>query len=140
MAASFSCRCSICNKELKSSTERKTRTCNSCLLKKSNTNATLASVALVAVGATIGFIGGYVASLWSNEQSPKSVKETEPDTSFLDANEDIASCPICYDRRVNICLTPCGHTLCKQCTNELPNSLCPMCSKRISHQQPIYIN
>eukprot|EP01083_Nonionella_stella_P204965 746818_1 len=138
-------RCIICHKDLKSSSEKKRRKCNSCIHKKSTASTAIASVALVAAGAAIGFIGGYVASLWSDKNNTPKIKEetkqnNEIDTTMYDPDQDIAACPICYDSRVNIALSPCGHTLCKDCTDELPNKICPMCSKNIKSQQTIYIN
>eukprot|EP01083_Nonionella_stella_P010265 29298_1 len=141
-----SCRCTVCLKELKSSTEQRRRKCNACMHKKPTSSTALASVALVAAGAAIGFIGGYVASLWSNDKTKESNKDqttpnNEIDTTMYDPDQDIASCPICYDQRVNIALSPCGHTLCKDCAEQLPNTEeCPMCSKHINKKQTIYIN
>eukprot|EP00483_Globobulimina_turgida_P003521 UN03527 len=140
------CRCVICHKELRSSTEQERRKCNSCINKKQNASSVLTSVAFVAVGAAIGFVGGYVASLWNNDKNntSKSNEETkendEIDTTMYNPDDDIGSCPICYDKRVNVALSPCGHTLCKDCTDQLPNKICPMCSKNIKSQQTIYIN
>eukprot|EP01084_Bolivina_argentea_P142634 250573_1 len=140
------CRCSSCFTELKSSTERQQRKCNACARKKKDTSSAVTSIALVAVGAAIGFIGGFVASYWNGDDknTPKDneseTKQNEPQTLFDDPDTDIASCPICYDRKINIALGPCGHTLCDECTEELPTKLCPMCSKTISSTQKIFIN
>eukprot|EP01084_Bolivina_argentea_P087213 157542_1 len=100
-------RCIICHKDLKSSSEKKRRKCNSCIHKKSTASTAIASVASVAAGAAIGFIGGYVASLWSDKNNTPKIKEetkqnNEIDTTMYDPHQDIASSPICYDSRVNI--------------------------------------
>ena len=146
-----SCRCSVCLKELESSSEKRKGRCYKCMNKKLDASTALTSVALVTIGAAVGFVGGMVYSWWNgdnndNNNNNNNGKEETKQNEFLNATsydpneDDIGSCPICYDRRVNIALTPCGHTLCKQCTDELPTKTCPMCSENIKNQQIIYIN
>ena len=145
-----SCRCTVCLKPLESQSEKRRRRCRQCMNKKMNGSTALTSVALVTIGAAVGFIGGYVYSLWNgdeenntnhnNKKKKQETKEDFLDTTQYNPDDDIGACPICYDRRVNIAITPCGHTLCKQCTDELPTKQCPMCSKDITNTQAIYIN
>mmetsp|Transcript_55290 Transcript_55290/g.49791 ORF Transcript_55290/g.49791 Transcript_55290/m.49791 type:complete len:144 (-) Transcript_55290:224-655(-) len=143
----MSSRCHVCLKQLDSSTEKSRGRCRKCMNKKMNGSSALTSVALVTIGAAVGFVGGYIYSLWNddnNETKQNQKEETKEDelldTIQYDPDDDIGACPICYDRRVNIAITPCGHTLCKQCTDELPTKQCPMCQKAITNTQTIYIN
>mmetsp|Transcript_42053 Transcript_42053/g.67606 ORF Transcript_42053/g.67606 Transcript_42053/m.67606 type:complete len:150 (+) Transcript_42053:56-505(+) len=145
-----SCRCTVCLTELHSESERKKRKCHGCTNKKAEPSTALASVALITFGAAVGFVGGYLYSLWNGDdeektQDPnlKTKQRTDDDvidTASYSPDDEIASCPICYDHRVNVALTPCGHTLCRACSEELPNKVCPMCSKAISSTHHIFIN
>ena len=139
-------RCRSCGKQIHSNHERATGQCSGCMLKKSNASNTLAGIALVGLGAAVGFVGGYLASLWTEEKTKqKQAKQAISankfeSTHFVDPDDDVASCPICYDKRVNIALSPCGHTLCGECTDELQSDKCPMCARTITGRQTIYIN
>ncbi len=47
-------------------------------------------------------------------------------------------CSLCiesYDesKRKPLCLVPCGHTLCKHCTNQLVSNECPFCRLKIGN-------
>lgn len=39
-------------------------------------------------------------------------------------------CPICFEREVNICINPCGHTICATCQTGLTK--CPTCRSSVS--------
>ena len=47
-------------------------------------------------------------------------------------------CGVCFDRDTNICLIPCGHCFCSQCSARLTK--CPNCRADIRIQQPLYFN
>lgn len=53
-----------------------------------------------------------------------------------EVNPDLL-CSICFDNRINIILTPCGHTFCDKCFNE--NRECFTCRTIVQKKYTIYI-
>lgn len=50
-------------------------------------------------------------------------------------------CPICYDCKIEICIVPCGHTLCSKCiikSTDRSGPRCPICRSALSKEQPIF--
>jgi len=47
-------------------------------------------------------------------------------------------CPICFERRVNLVLTPCGHTVCGTCFGE--SIVCFNCRGSVVTKHKIYFN
>ncbi|NBX51604.1 hypothetical protein EBT25_17145 [bacterium] len=50
------------------------------------------------------------------------VKELMEDEEKMNQN----LCPICFDKEVNMCIVPCGHTICSGCSRKL-HGRCPTC-------------
>ncbi len=48
------------------------------------------------------------------------------------------TCAICYDRQVDGCLVPCGHTFCISCSGSL--SKCPMCTSPIQSRVKMFLS
>ena len=49
-------------------------------------------------------------------------------------------CKICMERPLETALTPCGHTVCFQCSKKLKFKDCPTCRVNISGLQKIFLN
>ena len=49
-------------------------------------------------------------------------------------------CKICMERPLETALTPCGHTVCFQCSKKLKFKDCPTCRVKISGLQKIFLN
>lgn len=68
----------------------------------------------------------------------KNIEETKGEliqSIKRDINPDLL-CPICFEKRVDIVLTPCGHTFCQEC---LGNTLeCYSCRGNINTKHRIY--
>ena len=62
-------------------------------------------------------------------------KETHPALERLFSVN--CACPVCYDKPINICNVPCGHTCCEECHKKM-KSLCPMCNMHIKESVKIY--
>jgi len=43
-----------------------------------------------------------------------------------------SECPICYDKSVEVCINPCGHTFCKECASKI--TVCAICRGSIRSQ------
>lgn len=54
-----------------------------------------------------------------------------------DINPDLL-CPICFENRVNLVITPCGHTVCAECLDNSP--LCFICRTIIQDKFKIFFN
>lgn len=48
-------------------------------------------------------------------------------------------CSICFEKELNACLNPCGHSFCKECTGKFHNSSCPTCRTRYQTVLPLYL-
>lgn len=49
-----------------------------------------------------------------------------------EATDEDNECVVCYDRRINTCLQPCGHVaLCDTCARRLEGRRCPLCREPI---------
>ena len=59
-------------------------------------------------------------------------------------NDNKKICPICFENEVNICLNPCGHTICSNCIsknrNLLVNLKCYSCRSEIRDYIKIYFS
>ena len=50
----------------------------------------------------------------------------------IDAADEANECCVCFDRRINTRLQPCGHVaLCHACAARLASSRCPLCRAQI---------
>jgi sacsin len=53
----------------------------------------------------------------------------------LENNSHSATCPICKENEVSVCLVPCGHVLCEECTSSWAQRLatvkCPFCRREV---------
>jgi hypothetical protein len=62
-------------------------------------------------------------------------KETQP---LIDRLFSInCTCPVCYDKPINVCNVPCGHTCCTDC-HEKMKTTCPICNMNIRESVKIY--
>ena len=48
------------------------------------------------------------------------------------------TCPICIEKKINICLTPCGHTFCEGCAAKSTN--CALCRKSVKERVKMFIS
>lgn len=48
------------------------------------------------------------------------------------------ACAVCYDRQVDGCLIPCGHTFCMVCSDTL--NQCPMCNTGVQSRVKIFLS
>jgi hypothetical protein len=53
------------------------------------------------------------------------------------SKSDALECKICMDKRVDMCLVPCGHCFCSNCINKA--SKCYICTREIFIKQKLYI-
>eukprot|EP00438_Fugacium_kawagutii_P032058 Skav228742 [mRNA] locus=scaffold655:350883:351359:- [translate_table: standard] len=58
---------------------------------------------------------------WSN------VKSEEPEKTGKEAQGTSRTCPVCFEHRQVVALTPCGHVVCQQCQGSHRFCRCPMC-------------
>lgn len=47
-------------------------------------------------------------------------------------------CPICIEKKINICLTPCGHTFCDGCAQK--SGTCALCRKQVKERVKMFIS
>ena len=57
--------------------------------------------------------------------------------SEKDAHRNI--CPVCFDKDVNVVLTPCGHTVCKTCSGLIGKN-CMTCRQPFTHVYDIFFS
>ena len=73
----------------------------------------------------------------SNNEVKNLYKMFFPESESVDENfEGDIMCKLCMERKVNIRLDPCGHTMCSCCISDRFES-CPYCSKGIDNFQHI---
>ncbi len=48
-------------------------------------------------------------------------------------------CTICYEKEINKCITPCGHTICNDCSVKL-NGKCFICNQKYTSVVKLFIN
>lgn len=48
-------------------------------------------------------------------------------------------CSICFENRINLVLTPCGHTFCDSCFNLKKNKECFTCRTNVNHGYTIFM-
>jgi len=57
------------------------------------------------------------------------------------STNDLCQCNICFENRITIALDPCGHTLCRVCSENIRNTrMCCYCRQHIRNFITIYIN
>mmetsp|Transcript_120634 Transcript_120634/g.209470 ORF Transcript_120634/g.209470 Transcript_120634/m.209470 type:complete len:206 (-) Transcript_120634:106-723(-) len=44
----------------------------------------------------------------------------------------MSQCPICFEMKAFVALTPCGHTLCRDCAASLTGGPCPSCRQQVT--------
>lgn len=49
------------------------------------------------------------------------------------------TCGVCYDKEVNTCLVPCGHTFCGNCTENMKDT-CAMCSGKVERSVRMFLS
>jgi hypothetical protein len=47
-------------------------------------------------------------------------------------------CSVCLTNKINVCITPCGHTFCDKCTAHMKSS-CYMCKGAVSNKVKLYL-
>lgn len=58
---------------------------------------------------------------------------TQIDNGLEESDKNKNCCPICFEREVNICINPCGHTICSECNKVSGQNMgrqfgkCPTC-------------
>eukprot|EP00438_Fugacium_kawagutii_P032396 Skav234899 [mRNA] locus=scaffold840:689777:690286:+ [translate_table: standard] len=55
-----------------------------------------------------------------------------PDDANIAPQGIKGTCPICQENRHMVALTPCGHTVCKQCYGSCQLRECPMCRQTLT--------
>jgi len=57
-------------------------------------------------------------------------------------NDNKKLCPICFEDEVDICINPCGHTLCNRCiiSNRNSNDRCYSCRGRVGDYIKLYFS
>ena len=55
-------------------------------------------------------------------------------------NDPRKLCSICVQREVDVCNTPCGHTLCSVCSNMITNRKCFICRTEIQNVIKLYFS
>jgi hypothetical protein len=55
------------------------------------------------------------------------------------AKQKLHLCPICFTNEVDICLEPCGHTICSSCSDKVNHS-CMVCRKHIEKKIRLYFS
>ena len=48
-------------------------------------------------------------------------------------------CPICYENDIYYVIIPCGHTICKKCSDKWTRSDCPTCRTPIQSNMRLYL-
>ena len=58
--------------------------------------------------------------------------------------EAIKLCPICFENEVDICLNPCGHTICNKCVlsnrSRYSNEKCYSCRTKVQDYIKLYFS
>ena len=101
------------------------------------------------VSEQLGRARGELASLQQMDAAALGRLETEAKAALRRIEERHASvreeeslCPICYDRRKDTVLVPCGHQLCHECQPSLPmRSMvqhCPVCQTPVDQHVRLY--
>ena len=67
----------------------------------------------------------------------KFLRETYIEKIRREVNPDLL-CSICFERRINTILIPCGHTFCKDCLQSYNTKTCFICRDDIETLQKIY--
>lgn len=50
-------------------------------------------------------------------------------------------CPVCFDREVDTCCVPCGHTVCTRCSSRMPQRApCPTCRAQVCERIRVYFS
>jgi len=59
----------------------------------------------------------------------------------LEELESTLLCPICMDQKKNVSCSPCGHALCRKCSDAIlsANKKCPICRLDVRQINPIYL-
>jgi hypothetical protein len=55
-------------------------------------------------------------------------------------NGAVPMCTICFEHPINICIVPCGHTFCSECTLNQIRFQCAVCRTNIISKQKIFFN
>jgi hypothetical protein len=67
-----------------------------------------------------------------NECLPKEDVET------IQAISNELLCSVCLTNKINVCITPCGHTFCDKCTAHMKSS-CYMCKGNVANKVKLYL-
>ena len=67
-----------------------------------------------------------------NECIPKEDVET------VQAISNELLCAVCLTNKINVCITPCGHTFCDKCTDHMKSS-CYMCKGNVSNKVKLFL-
>jgi hypothetical protein len=62
---------------------------------------------------------------------------------FINGMQDVGTapmCTICFERSINTCIVPCGHTFCSECTTNQIRFQCAICRTNIISKQKIFFN
>lgn len=49
-------------------------------------------------------------------------------------------CKICFDKKINVAIVPCGHVVCRACSLKITNNECPYCLKNITKKIGLFLN
>lgn len=56
------------------------------------------------------------------------------------AKNNSHTCPICFEREVDTCCVPCGHTLCEECSKRMASNVCGTCRNRVSNHVRLFFS
>jgi hypothetical protein len=70
-------------------------------------------------------------------QGVRALAETANPISVSDMQQQRPQCTICLDQATGVALVPCGHLVCKQCSDHLV-AACPMCRAPIENRVGLY--
>jgi hypothetical protein len=63
------------------------------------------------------------------------IRQSQAKTIIL--KNDILECKVCMDKKIDICLVPCGHCFCEGCLKNTIN--CYLCNREIFIKQRLYV-
>lgn len=63
---------------------------------------------------------------------------SKEDVETVQAISNELLCAVCLTNKINVCITPCGHTFCDKCTDHMKSS-CYMCKGNVSNKVKLFL-